>query len=92
MKTTVDIDDELLRRAKHHAKKTGRPLSALVEAGSRRVLTSSAPKRPYRLPDRRVGDPKAADPLARISWPELRGRIYDGSLSLLPEMRTADPS
>ena len=41
MKTTLDIHDELLLRAKRHAKETGRPLRALVEDGLRRVLTAS---------------------------------------------------
>ena len=62
VKTTIDIHDELLVRAKHHAKETGRPLRALVEDGLRRVLASAATTRPYRLPDYRVGDPAAADP------------------------------
>ena len=34
MKTTLDIHDELLLRAKRHAKETGRPLRALVEDGA----------------------------------------------------------
>ena len=39
MKTTVDIGDELLVRAKRHAKETGRPLQALVELSQVRHLT-----------------------------------------------------
>ena len=38
MKTTLDISDELLARAKRHAKKTGRPLRAVVEEGLRLAL------------------------------------------------------
>ena len=76
MKTTVDIHDELLARAKRHAKETGRPLRVLVEDGLRHALASAAEKRPYRLPDCRVGDAAATDPLASLSWPELRDLIY----------------
>ena len=76
MKTTVDIHDELLLRAKRHAKETGRPLRALVEDGLRHALASGAQHRPYRLPDCRVGDAEAPDPLASLSWPELRDLIY----------------
>ena len=76
MKTTVDIHDELLARAKRHARDTGRPLRALVEDGLRRVLSSTDSGRRYKLPDMRVGDPGAADPLATYSWPELRELIY----------------
>ncbi|MDE0177398.1 MAG: DUF2191 domain-containing protein [Gammaproteobacteria bacterium] len=76
MKTTVDIDDELLVRAKRHAKETGRPLRAFVEDGLRFVLPTAGQRSPYRLPDCRVGNAAATDPLASLSWPELRGLIY----------------
>ena len=76
MKTTLDIHDELLARAKRHAKETGRPLRAVVEDGLRHVLKSSFPSAPYTLPDLRVGDPDAPDPLERYAWPELRELIY----------------
>ena len=77
MKTTLDIHDELLARAKRHAKETGRPLRALVEDGLRRVLAPAPPRTPYRLADLRAGDPNAPDPLEGYSWPELRETIYD---------------
>ena len=38
MKTTLDIHDELLARAKQHARQTGRPLRAFVEEGLRGIL------------------------------------------------------
>ena len=77
VKTTLDIHDELLTRAKRHAKETGRPLRAVVEEGLRCVLAAPAPVA-YTLPDLRVGDPEEADPLERYSWPELRELIYGG--------------
>ena len=78
MKTTLDIHDELLFQAKRHAKDTGRPLRAVVEEGLRSVLQSIERHPPYRLPDLRVGDPEAPDPLETYSWPELREVIYGG--------------
>ena len=78
MKTTLDIHDELLTRAKRHAKETGRPLRAVVEDGLRRVLVTASPRQ-YKLPDLRVGDANAPDPLATYSWPELRELIYGDS-------------
>lgn len=57
MKTTIDIHDALLARAKQHAKDTGQPLRAMVEDGPRRVLAVAVSRRPYRLSDLRVGDP-----------------------------------
>ena len=77
MKTTIDIRDELLERAKRHAKATGRPLRAVVEEGLRTVLDSSPAPSSYTLPDRRVGNSQTQDPLETYSWPELRELIYD---------------
>ena len=76
MKTTIDIHDELLARAKRHAHDTGRPLRAVVEDGLRRVLSTTDSSRRYKLSDLRVGNPRAADPLETYSWPELRELIY----------------
>lgn len=78
MKTTLDIHDELLARAKQHAKEAGRPLRAVVEDGLRQVI-DAAPHRCYELPDLRAGDSDAPDPLATYSWSELREVIYGGS-------------
>lgn len=79
MKTTIDIHDELLARAKRHATETGRPLRAVVEDGLRHVLSTSTTRDRYTLPDLRVGDSGATDPLERFSWPELREMIYGDS-------------
>lgn len=79
MKITLDIHDELLARAKQHAKETGRPLRSVVEDGLRRVIEAATVRRRYELPDLRVGDPNALDPLSTYSWPELRELIYSGT-------------
>jgi hypothetical protein len=76
MKTTVDIADALLARAKRHAQKTRRPVRALIEEGLRRVLDEAAANVRYELPDRSVGRADAADPLEGLSWSELRNEIY----------------
>ena len=47
-----------------------------MEDGLRHALAAAAERRPYRLPDCRVGDVAATDPLASLSWPELRDLIY----------------
>jgi len=75
MKTTIDIQDELLARAKRHASQTGRPLRAVVEDGLRLVL-ETPPQTAYSLPDLSVGDPARRDPLEQYSWPDLRSIIY----------------
>lgn len=77
MKTTLEIQDGLLLRAKRLAKRTGRPLRALVEEGLQLVLMRpTEPSKVYRLPDRSVGDPTAPNPLEHWSWQDLRDEIY----------------
>ena len=77
MKTTIDIHDELLARAKRHAKSRGRPLRAVVEEGLRYVFAKDESVAPYRVRDLSVGDPNRADPLESYSWPDLREMIYE---------------
>lgn len=50
MKTTVDLPDELLIRAKKRAVETRTPLRALIERALRRELASSAGRRTRRIP------------------------------------------
>jgi len=76
MKTTLDIRDELLIRAKKLAKKSGRPLRAVVEEGLRLALAQTDRKSPYKLPDCSVGDSTHEDPLEGLSWQDLRDEIY----------------
>ena len=76
MKTTLEIQDELLVWAKRHAKATGRPLRAIVEEGLRQLLAARAVRPRYRLPDFSTGEADAADPLEAYSWQDLRAMIY----------------
>jgi hypothetical protein len=78
VKTTVEIADALLVRAKRHARRTGRPLRALVEEGLRHVLERERPQKSYELPDRSVGCKGAPNPLEALSWQDLRDEIYGG--------------
>jgi len=77
MKTTLDIHDALLLRAKRLSKRTGKTLRALVEEGLQHVLAQQGKEAPrYILPDRAVGDPTRANPLETWSWQDLRDEIY----------------
>lgn len=78
VKTTLDIHEKLLIRAKRFSKQTGRPLRALVEEGLRRVLQEEKPVH-YELPDRSVGHRGDPNPLEALSWQDLRGEIYGRS-------------
>jgi hypothetical protein len=60
MRTTVDIPDELLRRAKSEAALSGRKLKDLVEEGLRLVL--DAPP---------AGSPASAQPARRVTAHDL---------------------
>ena len=42
MKTTLNIDDSVMQRLREEAARRGTTMSALVEAGLRRVLTTPA--------------------------------------------------
>ena len=76
MKTTLNIQDELLSRAKRRARRTGRTLRAVVEEGLRKVLSTESPRDRYILPDHSVGEPGGRDPLEAYSWQDLREVSY----------------
>ena len=76
MNITLEIDDVLLSRAEDHSRRTGRPLSALVEDGLTHVLSADAARQEYTLPDLSVGNPDARDPIAAQSWRDMRDLIY----------------
>lgn len=78
MKTTVEIADGLLARARRHARKTNSTVRALIEEGLRRVLDEKPGSGGYKIPDRSVGRAGEPDPLERMSWGELRDEIYGG--------------
>lgn len=78
MKTTVDISDALLVRAKRYARKTGQPLRAVLEEGLRRVLDSEPLATSYKMPDLSVGRVGEPNPLESMSWQELRDETYGG--------------
>jgi hypothetical protein len=76
VKTTLDIHDTLLQRAKRLAARTGRPLRAVVEDGLRLVLASEQDESVYELADCSVGSPQGPNPLEAMSWQDLRDVIY----------------
>ena len=76
MKTTVEIPDALLERARRQARRSGQPVRALIEEGLRMVLEAEAASTRYELPDRSVGEQGAPNPLEAFSWQDLRDEIY----------------
>jgi len=58
MRTTVRLDDSLLRQAKQAAEERGQTLTSLIEQGLRLLLASSKPRhhrQRFDLPVSRVG-------------------------------------
>lgn len=49
MRTTLDISDEIFRRAKRHAASQGATLRSVVETALNLYLSQGARKTPYRL-------------------------------------------
>ena len=78
MKTTVEIDDALMRRAKRHAKRSARSLRSIMEEGLRRVLDEPGSRESYTMPDLSAGRPGDPNPLEGMSWQDLRDEIYGG--------------
>jgi hypothetical protein len=78
MKTTVQIPDPLLVRAKALAREQKTTLAALVEEGLRRVVEDKARKRrDFRLRDASVGG-HGVRPELGGSWDAVRAAIYEG--------------
>ena len=86
MKVTIDIHDELLRRARRCAQRTGRTLRAVVEDGLRSALANPqapekppAPRRAHRWKDLSVGEPSDPNPFEKYTWAEMLALCYDRS-------------
>jgi hypothetical protein len=79
MKTTIEIADALLRRARAVAARDGDTLRALVEQGLQKVLAERSRRAPgFRLADARVGG-RGLDPaFGDATWERLREVIYEG--------------
>jgi hypothetical protein len=78
MKTTVQIPDPLLRRAKSIAREEGTTLAALVEEGLRRAVDERERKRvTFKLKDRAVGG-RGLSPDYQGSWERVREAAYEG--------------
>ena len=78
MKTTVEINDALLGRARLRAKETGQPLRAVIEDGLRQLLAKPLPKTSYKMKDCRYGNPEDPDSMRNLTWEEIRDIIYEG--------------
>jgi hypothetical protein len=78
MKTTIDIADPLLERARQVAAQEGTTVKALVEAGLRRVIEDRKTRGKFRL--RRASfKGRGLQPAAQaLPWDRLREMAYEG--------------
>ena len=76
LKTTFNIPNELLARARRYARKTSHQLRAIVEEGRRIVMSTTSTRNRYRLQDLSVGHASDSDPLEAYPWPDLREMMY----------------
>ena len=78
MKTTIDIADPLLEKARRVAAREGTTVKALVEAGLRRVIEDQEQRGKFRL--RRASfKGRGLQPAAQgVSWDRLREMAYEG--------------
>ena len=63
MKTTLNIDDTLMRQLRIEAARRGTTMTAIVEAGIRHMISAregsnEARKKPFNLPSKPMGQPR----------------------------------
>ena len=79
MKTTMDIADDLLVRAKETARREKRPLRDLVEEAIRDVLVKRAkPRKKFKLKDCSVKGSGLQPGVDPSNWGQIREWIYEG--------------
>lgn len=78
MKTTIEISDDLARKAKAHAAKDGTTLRALVECGSRETLRADRKPHHFELRDARVGGHGVQAELQDADWQRMRESFCEG--------------
>ena len=78
MKTTIEIADPLLERAKRLAAKEQTTLRELVEAGLRKVLEERRSHKKFELRDARVFGQGLQPEFQSASFDQLRDAVYVG--------------
>jgi len=78
MKTTIELADDLVHRAKAHAAERKTTLRALVERGLHEVLNADAQAVRFRLEDASVSGRGLHKEFQGAEWPRIRGAAYEG--------------
>jgi len=78
MKTTIEISDNLLRRAKEQAKKEKLTLRELMEEGLEMVLSARSRRKPYRVKPVVFKGKGLSPEFQHTSWSRIRDAAYEG--------------
>jgi hypothetical protein len=78
MKTTIEINDSLLRKAKAAAQREGTTVRELVERGLRQVLKEQQGRPTFKLRDASFSGAGPTPEQRGESWDEIRDAIYEG--------------
>jgi len=78
MKTTVEISDALLERARDLLATEKTTLRALIEEGLRLVIEEHAERKPFRLRRASFGGRGLSPELREADWNTLRSMAYEG--------------
>ena len=78
MKTTVEISEPLLQRAKRVAARESTTLRDLIEAGLRHVLKERCRRKRFALRDARVDGQGLQPEFSDAAWDRLRDAAYEG--------------
>ena len=78
MRTSIDVPDPLLRRARRLARARGTTLRQLVVEGLQAVLEQAPPTPSYKLEDKSFGEGGLVDGLTWTDADAIRERIYEG--------------
>jgi hypothetical protein len=77
MKTTIEISDAILEKAKAVAAREGTTVRALVEDGLRQVLRSRRTVGPFRLRDASVSGSGLQPEFRDVGWDRIRDALYE---------------
>ncbi len=78
MKTTIDISDPLLSKAKDAAKAQGTTLKAVVEESLQTVLQNQETEQVFKLKDSSFTGKGLRPDIDPGNWAQLRDKIYEG--------------
>jgi hypothetical protein len=78
MKTTIEISDPLMAQAKALARKQKTTVRALIERGLKLALAERKAQTQFKLRDASVSGTGLHPDTAKLSWEQIRNRIYEG--------------